>query len=64
MKVIIIRICYFYRTNAQSRNVEEVLLKNGFPYKVVGSYYFYNRKEIKDLLCYLRLINNTMMMLV
>ena len=49
----------FYRTNAQSRNVEEVLLKNGFPYKVVGSYYFYNRKEIKDLLCYLRLINNT-----
>lgn len=48
----------FYRTNAQSRNVEEVLLRNGFPYKVVGSYYFYNRKEIKDLLCYLRLINN------
>ena len=52
-------IAIFYRTNAQSRNVEEVLLKNGFPYKVVGSYYFYNRKEIKDLLCYLRLINNT-----
>ena len=49
----------FYRTNAQSRNVEEVLLKHSFPYKVVGSYYFYNRKEIKDLLCYLRLINNT-----
>mgnify|MGYP006071838989 FL=1 len=52
-------IAIFYRTNAQSRNVEEVLLKNSFPYKVVGSYYFYNRKEIKDLLCYLRLINNT-----
>ena len=52
-------IAIFYRTNAQSRNVEEVLLKHGFPYKVVGSYYFYNRKEIKDLLCYLRLINNT-----
>ena len=52
-------IAIFYRTNAQSRNVEEVLLKNNFPYKVVGSYYFYNRKEIKDLLCYLRLINNT-----
>ena len=52
-------IAIFYRTNAQSRIVEEVLLKNGFPYKVVGSYYFYNRKEIKDLLCYLRLINNT-----
>ena len=52
-------IAIFYRTNAQSRIVEEVLLKNNFPYKVVGSYYFYNRKEIKDLLCYLRLINNT-----
>ncbi len=52
-------IAIFYRTNAQSRNVEEVLLKNNFPYKVVGSYYFYNRKEIKDLLCYLRIINNT-----
>ncbi len=52
-------IAIFYRTNAQSRNVEEVLLKSGIPYKVVGSYYFYNRKEIKDLLCYLRIINNT-----
>ena len=52
-------IAIFYRTNAQSRNVEEVLLKNNFPYKVFGSFYFYNRKEIKDLLCYLRLINNT-----
>ncbi len=51
-------IAIFYRTNAQSRNVEEVLIKNNLPYKVVGSYYFYNRKEIKDLLCYLRLINN------
>jgi len=48
----------FYRTNAQSRNVEEVMLKNNFPYKVFGSFYFYSRKEIKDLLCYLRLINN------
>lgn len=52
-------IAIFYRTNAQSRNVEEVVLKNNFPYKVFGSFYFYNRKEIKDLLCYLRLINNT-----
>ena len=51
-------IAIFYRTNAQSRNVEEVMLKNNFPYKVFGSFYFYNRKEIKDLLCYLRLINN------
>lgn len=51
-------IAIFYRTNAQSRNVEEVMLKNNFPYKVFGSFYFYSRKEIKDLLCYLRLINN------
>lgn len=52
-------IAIFYRTNAQSRNIEEVMLKNNFPYKVFGSFYFYNRKEIKDLICYLRLINNT-----
>ncbi len=51
-------IAIFYRTNAQSRNVEEIMLKNNFPYKVFGSFYFYSRKEIKDLLCYLRLINN------
>ena len=47
-----------YRTNAQSRLIEEEMLKNGIPYKIVGSFYFYNRKEIKDLLCYLRMINN------
>lgn len=47
-----------YRTNAQSRLVEEMFLKSGVPYKVVGSYYFYNRKEIKDLICYLRLVLN------
>ena len=34
------------------------MLKNNIPYRVIGSFYFYNRKEIKDLLCYLRLINN------
>ena len=48
----------FYRTNAQSRTVEEGMLKANLPYKVVGSYYFYQRKEIKNLLCYLRLIIN------
>ncbi|MBQ3021534.1 MAG: UvrD-helicase domain-containing protein [Bacilli bacterium] len=48
-----------YRTNAQSRVVEEGFLNKGIPYKVVGSYYFYNRKEIKDLISYLRLIYNT-----
>ena len=51
-------ICILYRTNAQSRVVEEVFLSKGLPYKVVGSYYFYNRKEIKDLISYLRLIYN------
>ena len=51
-------IAILYRTNAQSRIIEEEMLKNGIPYRMVGSFYFYNRKEIKDLLCYLRLINN------
>lgn len=51
-------IAVLYRTNAQSRILEEEMLKNGIPYRIVGSFYFYNRKEIKDLLCYLRLINN------
>ena len=52
-------IAIIYRTNAQSRLIEEEMLKNNIPYKIVGSFYFYNRKEIKDLICYLRLINNT-----
>ena len=47
-----------YRTNAQAHVVEEGFLNKGIPYKVVGSYYFYNRKEIKDLISYLRLIYN------
>lgn len=51
-------IAVLYRTNAQSRVVEEMFLKMNVPYKVVGSYYFYNRKEVKDLICYLRLILN------
>ena len=51
-------IAILYRTNAQSRLIEEEMLKNGIPYRIVGSFYFYNRKEIKDLFCYLRLINN------
>jgi len=51
-------IAVLYRTNAQSRLVEETFLKSNIPYKVVGSYYFYSRKEIKDLICYLRLILN------
>lgn len=51
-------IAIFYRTNAQSRVYEEGMIKNNFPYKVVGSFYFYKRKEIKDLISYLKLISN------
>ena len=51
-------IAILYRTNAQSRAIEEEMLKANIPYRIIGSFYFYNRKEIKDLLCYLRLINN------
>ena len=51
-------IAVLYRTNAQSRTIEEEMLKKNIKYRVVGSFYFYNRKEIKDLLCYLRLISN------
>lgn len=51
-------IAVFYRTNGQARVVEEMFIKSNIPYKVVGSYYFYQRKEIKDLISYLRLILN------
>lgn len=47
-----------YRTNAQSRALEEVFLKAGIPYVLVGGIRFYERKEIKDILAYLRLISN------
>lgn len=47
-----------YRTNAQSRVLEEVLMKSNIDYKMVGSIKFYDRKEIKDILAYLRLIAN------
>lgn len=52
-------IAILYRTNAQSRNMEEALLRENIPYKVVGSFYFYNRREIKDLIAYLKVIYNT-----
>ncbi len=52
-------IAVLYRTNAQSRTIEEALLRENVPYKVIGSFYFYNRKEIKDLICYLKLIHNS-----
>ena len=51
-------ICVLYRANAQSRTVEEAFLQNNISYKIVGSYAFYNRKEIKDLIAYLKLIHN------
>jgi len=51
-------IAILYRTNAQSRTIEEAALRANLPYKVVGSFYFYNRKEIKDLISYLKLIYN------
>ena len=47
-----------YRTNAQSRAVEESFLKAGFPYKITGTVKFYERKEIKDILAYLKFIIN------
>ncbi|MDO5522301.1 MAG: DNA helicase PcrA [bacterium] len=47
-----------YRTNAQSRIFEEKLIRNNIPYKIVGAVNFYQRKEIKDLLCYLKTIDN------
>ena len=47
-----------YRVNAQSRALEEVCLKQGMPYRLVGGVRFYQRREVKDLMCYLRLIAN------
>ena len=48
----------FYRTNAQSRAVEEFLIKENIPYKIFGGLRFYDRKEIKDMIAYLKLISN------
>ena len=50
--------CVLYRTNAQSRTVEEAFVRSNIPFNIIGSYYFYNRKEIKDLIAYLNLIYN------
>ena len=48
-----------YRTNAQSRGFEESLVKSNIPYQIVGGHKFYDRKEIKDILAYLKLVANT-----
>jgi DNA helicase-2/ATP-dependent DNA helicase PcrA len=52
------QVAVFYRTNAQSRVFEEVFIRIGLPYRVVGGVRFYERKEVRDLLAYLRLIAN------
>ena len=51
-------VAVFYRTNAQSRVVEEVLVRYGVPYNIVGSVRFYERREIKDIVAYLRVLSN------
>lgn len=48
-----------YRTNAQSRTIEEAFVRSNIPYNIIGSYYFYSRKEIKDLIAYLNLVYNS-----
>jgi UvrD-like helicase C-terminal domain/Dolichyl-phosphate-mannose-protein mannosyltransferase len=52
------QVAVFYRTNAQSRVFEDVFIRAGLPYKVVGGTRFYERREVRDLLAYLRLIAN------
>ncbi|WP_432521223.1 DNA helicase PcrA [Kineococcus sp. SYSU DK006] len=51
-------VAVFYRTNAQSRALEEVFIRTGLPYKVVGGTRFYERREVKDAVAYLRLLDN------
>jgi DNA helicase-2/ATP-dependent DNA helicase PcrA len=51
-------IAVLYRTNAQSRALEEVLLRRGVPYRLIGGLRFYERREVKDMMAYLRLIAN------
>jgi DNA helicase-2/ATP-dependent DNA helicase PcrA len=51
-------VAVFYRTNAQSRVFEEIFIRVGLPYKVVGGVRFYERREVRDLLAYLRLLVN------
>jgi DNA helicase-2/ATP-dependent DNA helicase PcrA len=51
-------VAVFYRTNAQSRVVEEALMRAGIPYKVIGGTKFYDRREVKDALAYLRAVVN------
>ena len=57
-KVKLSDIAILYRTNAQSRVIEEALMKNSIPYTLVGGIRFYSRKEVKDCLAYLKFLNN------
>ena len=57
-KVPLHGIAVMYRTNAQSRPVEEALVRRGIPYRLVGGTRFYERREVKDLLAYLRVVQN------
>ena len=52
------RFAVIYRTNAQSRLLEEAFLRSGLPYRLVGAQRFYGRREVKDLICFLRLVAN------
>src|SRR5204863_2382584 len=52
-------VAVFYRTNAQSRVLEDVLVRQGVPYQVIGGPRFYERAEIKDAIAYLQVIDNT-----
>ncbi len=56
--IFLVNIAVLYRTNYQSRVIEEAMLKNGLPYKLVGGFRFYDRKEIKDILSYMRFLYN------
>ncbi len=51
-------IAILYRTNAQSRNFEDIFIRNSIPYEIIGGLRFYERKEVKDVIAYLRLYSN------
>src|SRR5207249_6967127 len=51
-------VAVLYRTNAQSRTLEDALMREGVAYKIIGGVRFYERKEIKDALAYMRLVIN------
>ena len=58
MMIPLNNVAILYRTNYQSRAIEEAMLKEGIPYKLVGGFRFYERKEIKDVISYLRFMYN------